>query len=148
MVAIIHDIFSVIFSGNDRPIPSGSSEVGAMDIEIEAIEALCERVAYGDRSHRISDKETMRGISEITRNIELLADPHNAIACPRFYAVNCRNCHLIGHYQLTQLSGVKFPVSLSWTVERPCCLVVERKSGTPILQVPELALDLSPLVYY
>lgn len=80
--------------------------------EIDALDDLCRRLSDRNAIQRISDREMMHSISEITRNIAILDDPNGQFrsACPRLYALNCQNCHVAGGSQLRNFEEFKLPV--------------------------------------
>jgi hypothetical protein len=88
----------------DTPVVSrrGSSELQTDEHEIDAIEALCARLNDRQVIQRVSDRDLMRSISEVTRNIARLDDPSGQfrVAKPRLYVQNCSKCHIAGDSQL------------------------------------------------
>jgi len=89
-----------------------SSEAHVDESEMDAIDSLCSRLRDRQVINRLSDREMMHNLSEITRNIGLLDDPTGAFRAvrPRLYAFNCENCHLAGDSQLKNLENLNLPV--------------------------------------
>ena len=89
-----------------------SSESHIDESEMDAIDALCSRLSHRQIVHRVSDRELMHGISEITRNIALLDDPSGQFRAvrPRLYTFNCSKCHLVGDSELRNLGILEPPV--------------------------------------
>lgn len=86
--------------------------------EIDALDGLCRRLSDRNAIQRISDRELMHSISEITRSIALLDDPngHFRSPCPTLYALNCQNGHVAGGSQLRYSENFKIPVCPNDTI--------------------------------
>ncbi len=112
LVATFSETFRIILPDTPSLVPRNSSESQVDENEMDAIDALCVRLNDRQVIHRVSDREMMYSISEITRNIALLDDPSGQFraARPRLYAINCQRCHLAGDSQLRYLQNLKFPV--------------------------------------
>lgn len=81
--------------------------------ESDALLALCAKLNDRQVLHRVSDREVVRNVSEITRNIALLDDSPTGqfrSAGPRLFAVNCGKVHLAGESQLRFLENLRLPV--------------------------------------
>ncbi|QSZ31823.1 hypothetical protein DSL72_001392 [Monilinia vaccinii-corymbosi] len=88
-----------------------SMQVQRDDQELDALDALCLRLSDRQMISRVSDREMMHTISEITKRILALDDPshHAKPSRPRIYALNCSKCHLAGASQMRYLENLKFP---------------------------------------
>ncbi len=113
LVSTFSEIFRIILPDTPNLVRRSSSESQVDDeSEMDAIDSLCASLIERQAIHRVSDREMMHNISEITRNIALLDDPSGQFraACPRLYGMNCQRCHLVGHSQLRYMDNIKFPV--------------------------------------
>jgi hypothetical protein len=112
LVATFSDTFRIILPDTPNLLRRNSSESHADDGEMDAIDALCERLNDRQIMHRVNDREVMHTMSEITRNIAVLDDPSGQFRTirPRLYVLNCQRCHLVGYSQLRCLENLKFPV--------------------------------------
>jgi hypothetical protein len=110
LVTTFSDIFRIILPDTLRSGRLNSSEDG--EYEIDAIDGLCARLLDRQVVNRVSDREMMYSISEITRNIALLNDPSGQFraARPKIYAFNCQRCHLVGDSQLRNDENIGFLV--------------------------------------
>jgi hypothetical protein len=97
--------------GLDRYDSAGSL---SHETKMDAIDAFCLRLSDRLVIHRVSDRELMHSLSEISRSIALLDDPGKLSrpARPKLYAMNCPQAHLAGDSQLRSSGNLKFPVSL------------------------------------
>lgn len=88
-----------------------SMQIEADDKDLDAIDALCLRLGDRQMISRVSDREMMHTISEITKRILALDDPsrHVKSSRPRIYTLNCSKCHLAGASQMRYLENLKFP---------------------------------------
>ncbi|KAG4027877.1 hypothetical protein MFRU_026g00580 [Monilinia fructicola] len=89
-----------------------SMQIQVDDRELDAIDALCLRLSDRQMISRVSDREMMHTISEITKRILALDDPsrHAKPSRPRIYTLNCSKCHLAGASQMRYLENLKFPL--------------------------------------
>jgi hypothetical protein len=114
LIATFCETFRIILSDTPHLLRRNSSEPQTDECEIDALDVL--RVRLTDRHvvHRLSDREMMNSITEITRNIALLDDPSGQFRATRpiLYVANCKGCHFAGNSQLRYLQDPKFPVRL------------------------------------
>lgn len=89
-----------------------SMQIQTDDYDLGAIDALCLRLNDRQMISRVSDREMMHTISEITKRILALDDPsrHAKSSRPRIYTLNCSKCHVAGASQMRYLENLKFPV--------------------------------------
>lgn len=111
LIASFSETYRVILPDTPSLIRRDSAESRKDETEMDAIDALCVRLSNRQVVHRVSDREMMHGVSEITRNISLVDDPtgHFRNPRPRLYSINCGRCHIAGDSQLRQT--LKFTVS-------------------------------------
>jgi hypothetical protein len=114
LIATFSDTFRIILPDTLNLSRRGSSESPSDENEMDAIDSLCTWLSNRQVVHRVSDREVMHGMSEVTRSIALLDDPSGQFrtARPRLYALNCSRCHLAGESQLKSLAKLNFPVSI------------------------------------
>ena len=114
LVASFSETFRIIIPETPSPERRNSSKSRAEEDETNAISALCVRLNTRQIVHRVSDREMMHNVSEITANIALLDDPTGQFRStqPRLYAMNCQKCHLVGYSQIRYLGNLKFQVRL------------------------------------
>ncbi|CAG8961469.1 hypothetical protein HYFRA_00013921 [Hymenoscyphus fraxineus] len=114
LISTFSEIFRVILPETPSLIRRISTNSHPDETEIDAIDTLCTKL--GDRQviARVSDREMMHAMSEISRNIALLDDPSGLFraARPRLYAVNCGSCHMFGDTHLQNLGYTRFPSDL------------------------------------
>lgn len=112
LISTFSEIFRVILPETPSLVRRISTNSHPDESELDAIDALCTKL--GDRQviARVSDREMMHGMSEISRNIALLDDPSGLFRAsrPRVYAVNCGGCHVFGDTHLQNLGYTRFPV--------------------------------------
>lgn len=114
MISTFSDTFRVVLP--DTLNLGRSSLDGQRDeSDIDAIDALCARLNDRQAVHRVSDREMMHNVSQITRNIELLDDPSGRFKAPRprLFALNCKSCHIVGESELKSSEISHFPVRFS-----------------------------------
>lgn len=113
LMATFSDTFRVILP-DTLNLSRRPSETRTDENEIDAIDALCAKLSERQVVQRVSDREVMHSMSEITRNIALLDDPSGQFrsARPRLFAVNCNMCHVAGETQLRSIGGLNIAVSL------------------------------------
>lgn len=121
MISTFSDTFRVVLP-DTLNLGRSSLDGQADESDIDAIDALCSRLDDRQAVHRVSDREMMHNISQITRNIEFLDDPsgHFKGPRPRLFALNCGSCHVVGETQLKKAENNKFPVCLR--SECPTCI--------------------------
>jgi hypothetical protein len=92
----------------------GLEESHIDEAEIDAIDIFCTKLTNRQMLNRVNDKEMIKRISKITRNIEVIDDPngHHGVDQPKVYSMNCTKCHLVGDTQMRYDEGLRFPVSL------------------------------------
>jgi hypothetical protein len=121
LVASFSETFRIILP--DTPVPElrNSSKSQAEENETNAISALCSRLHARLVVHRVSDREMMHNISEITANIALLDDPSGQYRSsqPRLYAMNCQRCHFVGYSQIRYLGDLKSQVCPPFRKKEP-----------------------------
>jgi hypothetical protein len=112
LVSTFSEIFRIILPDTPSLMRRKSTDSQNDENEMDAIDALCVRLRDRQVVHRVSDREMMHGVSEITRNISILDDPTGQLrnTRPKLYAINCGRSHFAGESQLKQLKGIKFPV--------------------------------------
>lgn len=111
LVATFTDQYRIILP--DTPdLRRLSMQIEMDDKELDAIDTLCLRLDDRQIISRVSDREMMHTISEITKRILALDDPsrHAKSSRPRIYTLNCSKCHLAGASQMRYLENLKFPV--------------------------------------
>jgi len=110
MITTFSETFRIILPDVPNLVRRTSST--ADENETDALDALCTRLSNRQVVQRVSDREMMHNISEITRNIALLDDPSGQFRAsrPRLYTVNCQRCHLAGDSQLRKLERLNVPV--------------------------------------
>lgn len=111
MISTFSDIFRVVLP-DTLNMGRRSLDRQADESDIDAIDALCARLNNRQAVHRVSDREMMHNVSQVTRNIELLDDPsgHFKAPRPRLFALNCRSCHIVGESQLKNSKISHFPL--------------------------------------
>jgi hypothetical protein len=106
------NIFHIVLP--DTPNPTRDNLLGPKgeDCEADALDLFC-RSLFGRRIlQRVSDRQMMQNVAEVTKSISLLDDPsgqQNA-ALPRAYTLNCRGCHIAGDTELANAESLEFPV--------------------------------------
>jgi hypothetical protein len=115
LVSTFSETFRIILPDTPSLVRRNSTDSQNDENEMDAIDALCVRLCDRQVVHRVSDREMMHGVSEITRNIALLDDPSGQFRTtrPRLYVINCGRCHFAGDSQLRYLENLKFPVCLN-----------------------------------
>ncbi|RAL65451.1 hypothetical protein DID88_001018 [Monilinia fructigena] len=110
-----------------------SMQIQIDDRELDAVDALCLRLSDRQMISRVSDREMMHTISEITKRILALDDPsrHAKPSRPRIYTLNCSKCHFAGASQMRYLENLKFPL------ENPETNEVRLPSKTKCVQCEE-----------
>jgi hypothetical protein len=110
LAASFNDTFRIILPDTLRSGRLNYSE--ADENEIDAIDGLCARLLDRQVVNRVSDREMMHSISEITRNIALLDDPSGQFRAtrPKIYVFNCQRSHLVGNSELRHNENITFPV--------------------------------------
>ncbi|KAH8743504.1 hypothetical protein F5882DRAFT_313454 [Hyaloscypha sp. PMI_1271] len=100
LVATFNDTFRIILPDTLNLGRRGSGE--SDECEIDAIDLLCTKLNDRQVVNRVSDREMMHSISEVTRNIALLDDPSGQFraARPKIWALNCQKGHIVGESQL------------------------------------------------
>ncbi|EQK99741.1 WD domain-containing protein [Ophiocordyceps sinensis CO18] len=85
----------------DTPHLSGWGSVEPT-VELDALDALCRRLDQRQMVHRVSDREMMLSIAQVTSMVQLQDDPsgHCSAARPGLYVLNCPECHVVGGSQL------------------------------------------------
>lgn len=107
------EIFRIILPDTPDLEYSDSSGTMSHEIKMDAVDAFCLMLCDRQVIHRVSDRELMHSLSEISRSITLLDDPSTLSrpVRPRIYAMNCPQAHLAGDSQLRSSGKLKFPVS-------------------------------------
>ncbi|KAH7311904.1 hypothetical protein BKA65DRAFT_574577 [Rhexocercosporidium sp. MPI-PUGE-AT-0058] len=102
LVSDFIDTFRIILPDTLSLIRRGSVEGSVDEIVIDAIDALCARLNDRRILNRVSDREMILNVSEITKSIELLDDPSSKSRTtrPKAFTVNCKTCHIVGQSQL------------------------------------------------
>lgn len=125
------DIFQIILPDTPSLAPEDARGFPRNECEIDAIDALCRSLLNRQMLHRVSDRQMMRSISEITRSISHLDDPSGQTKSmfPRIYVLNCRACHIAGETLLNYTENLEFPV-------RPPSLKASTRQGTRVFIMP------------
>jgi len=112
LVSTFSETFRIILPDTPTLVRRKSTDSQGDENEMDALDLLCARLVERQVVHRVSDREMMHGISEITRNIALLDDPSGQLRAvrPRLYMLNCGGCHFAGDSQLRYLENLKLPV--------------------------------------
>ena len=112
LLANFSDTFRIILPDTLSLTRRGSTEGLGDENDIDAIDALCSWLSDRQVVNRVSDREMVHSVSEVTRSIELLDDPGGKARAtrPRVFAFNCKACHIVGESQLKD-SGRTFSVS-------------------------------------
>lgn len=113
LVSTFSETFRTILPDTPSLVRQSSTDSRRDENEMDAIDALCVRLRDRQVVHRMSDREMMHGVSEITRNIAILDDPSGQLrnTRPKLYVSNCGELHFAGESQLRQMKGLKIPVS-------------------------------------
>lgn len=113
LVSTFSETFRIILP--DTPSLTRRNSTGSQghETEMDAIDSLCAKLNDRQIIHRVSDREMMHNMSEITRNIALLDESGGQFRTghPRLFAINCSKCHFAGESQLRKLENFKLPVS-------------------------------------
>lgn len=112
LLANFSDTFRIILPDTLSLTRRGSTEGLGDENDIDAIDALCSWLSDRQVVNRVSDREMVHSVSEVTRSIELLDDPGGKARAtrPRVFVFNCEACHIVGESQLKD-SGRTFSVS-------------------------------------
>lgn len=112
LLSMFGDTFRVILPDTLNLERKNSAEAHVDENEMDALDILCARLTDRQIIHRVSDREVMYSISNVTRNIELLDDPRGQFSSsrPRVFVVNCRKCHFAGETQLKMAKIHNFQV--------------------------------------
>ena len=112
LTRMFSDIFQIILPETPSLAPEDVRGFPRDECEIDAIDAFCRSLFNRQMLHRVSDRQMMRSVSEITRNISLLDDPsgQSKSMLPRIYALNCQACHIAGETLLSEMESLEFPV--------------------------------------
>lgn len=113
IAAPFSETFRVILPDGPHLERADSVTANSHETKMDATDALCLRLCDRMVIHRVSDREMMHSLSELSRSITLLDDPSSTMlrpVRPRLYALNCPHAHLAGDSQLR--TALKFPVSL------------------------------------
>lgn len=114
LAAPFSETFRVILPDTPHLERPGSATANSHETKMDATDALCLRLCDRMVIHRVSDREMMHSLSELSRSITLLDDPSSTLlrpVRPRLYALNCPHAHLVGDSQLRSSGNLKFPVS-------------------------------------
>lgn len=113
LVSNFSDTFRIILPDTLSLTRRGSSDGLADESDIDAIDALCARLSDRQVVNRVSDREMMHSISQVTRNIELLDDPSGQLRAsrPKVFVMNCEGCHIVGEGQLKVSDKLNLSVS-------------------------------------
>ncbi|KAG9233713.1 WD domain-containing protein [Amylocarpus encephaloides] len=111
LISSFSETFRIVLPETPSLVRRISSSSHMDERETDAIDALCVRL--GDRQvlSRMSDREMMHSMSEVTKKIAHVDDPSGLFRAsrPRLYTVNCGNCHTFGDSHLKNLGYIKFP---------------------------------------
>lgn len=119
LVANFSDTFRIILPDTLSLARRGSTEGCADENDIDAIDALCSRLSDRQVVNRVSDREMMHSVTEVTRSVELLDDPggKSRAARPKVFVLNCEACHIVGESQLKDSNRVIYTPSSRDTAE-------------------------------
>lgn len=108
------DIFQIILPDTPSLATEDARVYVGDEYEVDAMDDFCRSLSNRQMLHRVSDRQMMRGISDVTRSISLLDDPsgQHKSTYPRIYVLNCRACHFAGDTQLNYAENLEFPVRL------------------------------------
>lgn len=114
LVSTFSETFRIILPDTPSLVRRNSTGTQGDETEMDAIDSLCAKLNDRQIIHRVSDREMMHNMSEITRNIALLDDPSGQFRTgqPKLYAINCPKSHFVGDSQLRSLENLKLPVRL------------------------------------
>ena len=110
------ETFRIILPDTPHIDDPNSATANSHETKMDAMDALCLRLCDRMVIHRVSDREMMHSLSELSRSISLLDDPSAPLlrpVRPRLYALNCPHAHVAGDSQLRSAGNLKFPVSLA-----------------------------------
>ncbi|PGH32631.1 hypothetical protein GX50_04545 [[Emmonsia] crescens] len=112
LIASFSDDFRVVLPNTPNVTTRDSSESDDDEHVADALDALCQNLSCRRLIGRVSDREVVHSITEITRNIALFDDPSGQFRAsrPRLYVLNCRGCHLAGYSQLRYLENINLPL--------------------------------------
>lgn len=145
LITTFGDIFGIILPDTPRSGRLNSSEDD--EYEIDAIDGLCTRLLDRQVVNRVSDREMMHSISEVTRNIALLNDPSGQFRAgrPKIYAFNCERCHLVGDSQLRNDENITFTVCFHiHFCLASFCVVAARNAHGNIMSLEDSLLTVDP----
>ncbi len=113
LVSNFSDTFRIILPDTLSLTRRGSLDALADESDIDAIDAFCARLSDRQVVSRVSDREMMHSISQVTRNIELLDDPSGKLRAtrPKVFVMNCEGCHTVGGGQLKASDKLNLSVS-------------------------------------
>ena len=140
LVTTFSETFRIILPDTPSLLRRNSTGSQGDETEMDAIDSLCAKLIDRQITHRVSDREMMHNMSEITRNIALLDDPSGQFRTghPRLYSINCPKCHFVGESQLRGLGNLKLPVCPTpCTVQISCMRSITR----PVAQLNKCSLN-------
>ncbi|KAK2778674.1 hypothetical protein FQN53_001727 [Emmonsiellopsis sp. PD_33] len=111
LISSFTDTFRIVLPDTHNVASKEPSESDDDNIG-DALDSLCAKLENRMVVNRVSDRELLHGITEITRNIALFDDPSGQFrtARPRLYVLNCRKCHLAGYSQLRYFKNIHLPL--------------------------------------
>ncbi|KAL2362758.1 hypothetical protein RJZ56_004341 [Blastomyces dermatitidis] len=112
LIASFSDHFRIVLPNTPNVTTQDSSEPDG-DVNVaDALDALCQNLSCRRLISRVSDREVVHSITEITRSIALFVDPSGQFRAsrPSLYVLNCRGCHLAGYSQLRYLENIDIPL--------------------------------------
>ncbi|KAH8682932.1 hypothetical protein BGZ60DRAFT_524277 [Tricladium varicosporioides] len=111
LISTFSEIFRIILPNTPSLVVRRASNLEIDEGELDALDSLCLKLEERQVISRISDREMMHSMAEITKNIALLDDPsgQSRTSRPRLYVVDCEKCHLVGDSQLRAIGHLKYP---------------------------------------
>ncbi|PGH17151.1 hypothetical protein AJ79_01289 [Helicocarpus griseus UAMH5409] len=119
LVACFTDGFRIALPDTPNVTTRDSSDSDDDENAADALDSFYQKLNCRQMVSRISDREVVHSITEITRNIALLDDPSGQFRAnrPRLYVLNCQECHLAGYSQLRALENVDLTSDSTETTE-------------------------------
>ncbi|ODH50361.1 hypothetical protein GX48_03476 [Paracoccidioides brasiliensis] len=119
LIAAFINSFRIVLPNTPNVTTQNSSEFDDDESTVDALAALYQKLSARRLICRVSDREVVHSITEITRNIALFDDPSGQFKAtrPRLFVLNCRRCHFVGYSQLRHLENINLPLDLGETSE-------------------------------
>ncbi|OJD21078.1 hypothetical protein ACJ73_07583, partial [Blastomyces percursus] len=106
------DHFRIVLPNTPNVTTQDSYESDDDENVADALDSLCQNLSCRRLISRVSDREMIHSITEVTRSIALFDDPSGQFRAsrPSLYVLNCRGCHLAGYSQLRYLENIDIPL--------------------------------------